>query len=44
MATEGPPVRAGRDTARRVIPLFRPYRLTARAQVATMDGTPVASG
>jgi len=27
MATEGPPVRAGRDTARRVIPLFRPYRL-----------------
>jgi ATP-binding cassette, subfamily B, bacterial len=25
--TEGPPVRAGRDTARRVIPLFRPYRL-----------------
>jgi ATP-binding cassette, subfamily B, bacterial len=27
MVTEGPPVRAGRDTARRVIPLFRPYRL-----------------
>ena len=25
--TEGPAVRAGRDTARRVIPLFRPYRL-----------------
>ena len=25
--TEGPPVHAGRDTARRVIPLFRPYRL-----------------
>ena len=25
--TEGPAARAGRDTARRVIPLFRPYRL-----------------
>lgn len=29
--TEGPAVRAGRDTARRVIPLFRPYRLRVEA-------------
>ncbi|HWN63786.1 MAG TPA: ABC transporter ATP-binding protein [Streptosporangiaceae bacterium] len=32
--TEGPPAHAGRDTARRVIPLFRPYR----AQVAFVVG------
>jgi ABC-type multidrug transport system fused ATPase/permease subunit len=32
--TEGPPAHAGRDTARRVIPLFRPYRL----QVAFVVG------
>jgi ATP-binding cassette subfamily B protein len=34
MVTEGPPVRAGRETARRVIPLFRPYRV----QVAFVVG------
>ena len=32
--TEGPPVHAGRDTARRVIPLFRPYRLRVAFVVA----------
>ena len=32
--TEGPPAHAGRDTARRVIPLFRPYRV----QVAFVVG------
>ena len=26
MTSADPPARAGRDTARRVIPLFRPYR------------------
>jgi ATP-binding cassette, subfamily B, bacterial len=32
--TEGPPAHAGRDTARRIIPLFRPYRV----QVAFVVG------
>ena len=34
MTTQGPPAHAGRNTARRVIPLFRPYR----GQVAVVVG------